>query len=102
MNLEKREIQNFIIWYLPAIIINYFISGSLLFSERGSVSFGFQLDFLASHVAAFICAIWLFLNSRKHGLNRWLWGIFGLGSHLFGVVLYFGYVAFNKRVEPKP
>jgi hypothetical protein len=60
-NLQKQEIQNFIIWYLPAILVTYFISGALYSSEKGSVSFGFRLDFLASHLGAFICAVWLFV-----------------------------------------
>jgi hypothetical protein len=98
--LQKQEIQNFIAWYVPAVLVTYFISGALFFSENGSVSFGYRLDFLASHLGAIICSGWLFINGSKQGLNKWLWGIFGLGAHLFAIVLYFGYMAFNKPSKP--
>ena len=100
--MQKKEIENFIFWYIPAILATYFISGALFFSENGSLSFGYRLDFLASHLGAIICAVWLFLNSSKHGLNKWLWAIFGLGAHLFAIVLYFGYIAFKYLSKPKP
>lgn len=98
--MQKQEIQNFIAWYIPAILATYFISGALFFSETGSMSFGYLLDFLVSHLGTIICSTWLFVNSSKHGLNKWLWGIFGLGAHLFAIILYFGYIAFNKLTNP--
>ena len=100
--MEKHEIQNFIVWYLPAVALTYFVSGELFFSENGSVTFGLRLNFLASHLGALICGVWLFVNSSKNGLNKWLWAAFGLGAHLFAVVLYFGYKASNKLFQPTP
>lgn len=97
--MNKEEIQNFILWYLPAIAISYFISGSLFLSDTGSISFGYRLDFLSSHLDAIICGVWLFIFSSRHNLNKWLWGAFGLGVNLFAIVLYFVYVAFNKSQE---
>ena len=97
--MYKKEIQSFIIWYIPAIIGAHFISIALFFSESGSVSFGYRVDFVLSSLGYFVCGIWLFINSPRHNLNKWLWGIFGLGVHLFAVVLYFIYVAFNKSLK---
>lgn len=97
--MSKEEIQNFIIWYLPAIATSYFISGSLLLSETGGISFGHRIDLFASHLDNFICGAWLFVHCHKHGLNKWLWALFGIGANLFAIVLYFGYVAFNKAIS---
>ena len=99
IDMSKEEIQSFIIWFLPAVAISYFVSGVLLFSETGGISFGHRLDFLVRHLSTIICGVWLFVRSPKHGLNKWLWGLFGLGAHLFAIVLYFGYVAFNQAIK---
>ena len=101
-NLQKQEIENFIAWYVPVVLVTYYVSGALFFSENGGLTFGYRLDFLASHLGALICGVWLFTNSSKHGLNKWLWGIFGLGAHLFAVALYFLYTEFNKPTKPTP
>jgi hypothetical protein len=97
----KDEIQNFIIWYLPAIAISYFISSSIFLSDTGSITFGYRLDFLSSHLSSIICSVWLFIFSSRHDLNKWLWGIFGLGANLFAIVIYFVYVSFNELRENK-
>ncbi len=95
--MNKKEIQNFIIWYIPVIIGTHSISFTLYFSETGSVDG--NLYFILSNLNLVICGVWLFINSPKHNLNKWLWGIFGLGAHLFAIVLYFGYVAFNQSLK---
>lgn len=100
--MDKKEIQNFIIWYIPAVIGTHFVSVGLFLSDDGSISFGHKLDFLLTSLSWIICGIWLFINTPKHDLNKWLWGIFGLGAHLFAIVLYFGYVAFNKSLNQTP
>ena len=100
--MDKKEIQNFIIWYIPAVIGTHFVSVGLFLSDDGSISFGYRLDFLLTSLSLIICWIWLFINTPKHCLNKWLWGNFGLGAHLFAIVLYFGYVAFNKSLNQTP
>ncbi len=95
--MDKAELQNFILWFIPAAACSYLISASLLFSDNGVVSYGHRIDFLLTHANTFVCGVWLYIHSAKHGLNRWLWGLFGLGASLFAIVLYFGYVALNKR-----
>ena len=102
ITMNKKEIQNFIIWYIPAIIGTHFISVAIFFSESGGVSFGYRMDIFLSILSHLICGIWLFINSPKHELNKWLWGIFGLGAHLFAIVLYFTYVAFNQSLNSTP
>ncbi|MDD3482502.1 hypothetical protein [Azovibrio restrictus] len=97
--MYKNEIQSFIVWYLPAIIGTHAMGVLLFFSDTGSVSLGYRADFLFSILGYVICGIWLFLNAPKHGLNKWLWGAFGLGGHLFAILLYFGNMAFNKSLN---
>ncbi|KPK38981.1 MAG: hypothetical protein AMJ69_06950 [Gammaproteobacteria bacterium SG8_47] len=94
--MNRHEIQNFILWYIPAILGAHFVSVALFLSEDGSVSLGYRADFALSALSYVVCGLWLFVNGPKHNLNRWLWGIFGLGAHLFAVLLYFAYVAFNQ------
>lgn len=98
--MDKKEIQNFIIWYIPAIIGTHSISLTLYFSETGGIDG--DLYFLLSNLNLVICSVWLFINSPKHDLNKWLWGVFGLGAHLFAIVLYFGYVASNQSLNSTP
>ncbi|MDX1669602.1 MAG: hypothetical protein R3194_09305 [Limnobacter sp.] len=93
-----KKAQNFIFWYIPAIIGTHFVTVALLFTGTGSISFGHRVDFLLSNLGAIVCCIWLFFNSEKQNLNKWLWGIFGLGAHLFAVVLFF-IVAFNQSLK---
>ena len=39
-------------------------------------------------VALFSQGMWLFLDARKHGLNRWLWGILGLLNFPSSLLVY--------------
>lgn len=98
--MNKKEIQGFIAWYLPAVLLQYGVSGALAFSDGGVVGYGSRMNFFVSHLSAFICGGWLFMNSHKHGLHRWLWAAFGLGTQLYAILLFFGYIAWNRLLSP--
>ncbi len=98
--MNKKEIQGFIAWYLPAVLLQYGVSGALAFSDGGFVDYGSRMNFFVSHLSALICGGWLFMNSPKHGLHRWLWAAFGLGAHLFAILLFFGCTAWNGLPSP--
>ena len=36
----------------------------------------------------FLIAIWMFIDAKKKNLNKWIWGIVGLGLGINGAVLY--------------
>ena len=36
----------------------------------------------------FLIAIWMFFDAKKKNLNKWIWGLVGLGLGINGAVLY--------------
>ncbi len=48
------------------------------------------------------CGVWLFVESGRNKLTKWIWSIFGLLFGLFGIAIYYLvaiYNEFNKRQE---
>ncbi len=39
-------------------------------------------------IAVFCQGLWIFLDARRYGLNRWLWGILGLLNIPTSLVVY--------------
>ena len=96
--MDKKEIESFIMWYLPAIALSLYVYGSLYLSPEG-ISFGTQMDIGSSYLGHLICAFWLFKHAPKHQLNKWLWAVFGLGLGLFSMIFYFIYCTTNKNKQ---
>ena len=36
----------------------------------------------------FLIAIWMFFDAKKKNLNKWIWGLVGLGLGINGAILY--------------
>jgi len=71
----------------------------IFFSETGAISYGHRGDMLIGVVPNLVCGVWLFLNVEKHGLNKWLWRLFGIGAHLFSVILFFIERTYNQALN---
>ena len=93
--MDKTEIESFFVWYIPAVLLSFYIFGSLHLNPEG-IDFGAKLDFASSYLGSIICAAWLWLHTPKYGLNKWLWSFIGLGLGLYAIFFYFIYRATNK------
>jgi hypothetical protein len=94
MNLRK-EIEKLIYWYIPAIMITYFV-GTVVTAQVKQIngitpllSYGFLgSTLLLNHMHSIVVAIWLYFLAKKMKQRYVLWTLFGLVAHLFAAVIY--------------
>ncbi len=94
MNLRK-EVEKLIYWYIPAIMITYFL-GTVVTAQVKQIngitpllSWGLLATaLLLNHIHSIVVSIWLYFLAKKMDQRNVLWALFGLVAHIFAAVLF--------------
>jgi len=105
MNLRK-EIEKLIYWYIPAIMISYFLGAVVTavttevqkINEVTPLLTGGILvtSILVNHIHSFVVAIWLYYLAKKMNQRNILWALFGLVTHIFAVALFIALYVYEE------
>jgi len=107
MNLRK-EIEILIYWYIPAIMISYFL-GTAVTAQAKQIngvtpllSWGILItSVLLNHIHSIVVAIWLYFLAKKMNQRNILWALFGLVAHIFAVALFIALSVYEEN-NPNP
>jgi FtsH-binding integral membrane protein len=101
----NKKFEQFLIWYLPVLIISRLSKGMLLpFMVSRLASYEDQtLTYLSLTYAAMIAAllehvvaaVWIWKNGTRNQ-KRILWSAFALFSGLWGVLFFFAVIIYEK------
>ncbi|WP_324171940.1 hypothetical protein [Sulfurimonas sp.] len=102
MNLRK-EIEKLIYWYIPAIMITYFL-GTAVTAQVKQINGATPLltwgilaiSLLLNHVHSIVVAIWLYFLAKKMNQRNILWALFGLVAHIFAVALFIALYVYEE------
>jgi hypothetical protein len=102
MNL-RRDIEKLIYWYVPAVIISYFLGTAVAAQVKHIngvtplLSWGLVVtSILTKHIDNIVIAIWLYFLAKRMNQRYVLWTLFGLAAHLFAVVLFIALHIYEK------
>ena len=92
---EKILIILVIAWFIGNLMTPLFLSATShamsSSSTMGQKTYYHALSVVYGYVhmlPQFLIAIWMFIDAKKKNLNKWIWGVAGLGLGINAAVLY--------------
>ena len=87
------------ILFRDLFVAYYFDTGELTIVEKKNLE---AVTFIITSLVNIGCGVWLFIESGRNELNKWIWSIFGLLFGLIGIAIYYLvaiYIELAKRKE---